>query len=213
MLQLLRLPRLISDVRRSESQPENLALGEATFALAQTLYAFQIEPLPIHIMESSTADSDLDGSLESPPLDSWLFFHSMLEYNLAIHYYTFRVIICAILQRLFRRFGLATYEGVTLDRVVVEEVQAAEDIAKCSSYALSHGSNPAWMALRLSLPNQASYGTWNRLQAGCTVNVCGDVVVDAEKAARMKQFCVQFTARIQVRSLMKTGLYLHQSFE
>lgn len=49
----------------------------------------------------------------------------------------------------------------------------------------------------MSLPVQASYGTWDRLQNASTLNEC-DVVVDPEKATRMKRFCVQFSARVQV---------------
>lgn len=200
MLHILRLPRLISLVRRYEGQPSgpgNLILAQDALALAKTLYEFWLDPLPIQIIASPIMDCSKSLDADTTCLNSWLFFQSMTDYNLAIHYYTYRLVICAVLQRMLRDLNLSSYCGIDLSRIVAEELLMAENIAKCSQYSLSQGSNPAWMALRMSLPIQASYGSWNRLQNGCVVNE-RDVVMDLEKAPHMKRLCVQFTARVQV---------------
>lgn len=197
LLQYIRLPRLISLERRYRSSPHDASSRRLLLGYALYLYNCRVDPLLIDIFKRKPLinDSRLDNCMILPQFD----FNTVFDYVLAVRYWLSRIVICATLQRLIEEDSalhtLNSSNALSRAALEAEEIESAENIARCWHYALDPGWDPPLPALRLSMALTVAYGTWHRLEKRCIGRDDAASRALEARATRMKELCVRILAR------------------
>ncbi|KAI9757637.1 MAG: hypothetical protein M4579_003361 [Chaenotheca gracillima] len=191
---LIRIPRLVYLVRRCSQNPDDDALVLETLALTTEIYDVKFALLVEEFITESTTIADTSSDMESaPPLQSFLF-NSIQEFNLTVYYYTFRILICGIIQYMLD-VQIAPQVYFDRSKVGAEDIKAAERIAMCLDYAFNPKFDPPFGALRMYKPCTLAYGSWDRLEKR-ERTIHGSEAPDCARALLMKQYCFEAVDRI-----------------
>jgi hypothetical protein len=188
----VRIPRLVRLVRCATQHPDRVAAVEA-IRLAQLLYSSSSEVLIRDVLgeEISTTrrlDSLIPNALETAAFD----FHTLEGYVLATQYYTYRVLLCGLINTLCALD--CARQAFDVEHVRGEDVAASTSIARCVDYALGGQITHPVRAMRLRLPLQVAFGAWHRLLE--RADQLSDTRLQLKKAFTMKLWTVEMLEKI-----------------
>lgn len=120
-------------------------------------------------------------------------FRTGAAFVLAAKYYTYRVLLCGLILALcaLEQSQSPFYEN----EVQREDISAATAVAMCIEYALKPPTGHTLMAMRLFLPVQMAFGSWDRLEkTQSRQNLFASP--EYKKAVYMKHWCVGISRKI-----------------
>ncbi|KAH8805197.1 hypothetical protein F5884DRAFT_442366 [Xylogone sp. PMI_703] len=193
MKNFIRIPHLIRLTRQCLIDPSDaIAALEAT-SLAYKLYQNDCQPWASRTLDERAhlIPSSLHHLASIIP-ESY-HFTSVQAYDLALRYYTHRIMICGAIQNLKRVIPTANLPG--LDEVELEELEAAAYITMCTEYAMSLDTVLPAAELRFLKPLQFTFGVWHRL----VQNGAKHGKEQTSRAKIMKTWCTEITNDIHRR--------------
>lgn len=120
----------------------------------------------------------------------WSFdFDSAYHFDLALQYYTFRIMFCSLVLA----FMKSCEQRQNAPEIGLVSVHQAEEVnalslVMCIQFALQSRIKAPGLALRLIPSVKHSYGAWQRIQDRATEKIPSDDVM-AQKASRIKAHC------------------------
>jgi hypothetical protein len=181
MENLVRISRLVRLTRSFLNCPDDPIVLSETTHLVQNLYRKDCDPRIRQIIDEVATivpTRSLDYAALVP--ESYRF-ESTQTFKLVIRYYSFRILLCGLLEALCG--SISIHERFDVSTMAIKEAQAAQSIAMCADYALNQDPTLHLVALRMVVPLTISFGGWHRVQKRMGMS--------AKHARRMKIWCLE----------------------
>ncbi|KAK4504879.1 hypothetical protein PRZ48_002842 [Zasmidium cellare] len=184
LVRLSQLAVLLRDhVYTSENREQTLDIMALMLSLYEASDGVRV------VIESCAMAVPTESGLIGSVLPESYTFKSYYHFDLAVHYLTYRSLLCGLIQSFY--YSLPSHgpndmaSVIDLPAVQEEDEAVSRNIAMCIEYA--HGSPDApCVPLRFNTPLKHAYGSLNRIQAR---KAAEGRMKEAKEAAGMKQLC------------------------
>ena len=186
---LTQIPHLVILVREYARRKESTSCFAEVINLMQSLYE-----------TGSQVEARVDSLGTALPTQYWSIvdllpwsytFRSTYHFDLALHYFTYRVLLCGLIQSFWNaRLPTSAASVFDIPAVRMEEENNTRKITMCIEYAMNRSNDAPCVALRLLMPLKHAYGAWDRIQLRKAGGE-GMFLRESLHASRLKNFCLQ----------------------
>lgn len=199
MERMVPVPRLVLMVRNYPRRPTK-AVANRILELAKYIDDSAVGRLIEAYLSRSTSVVETSAEFNPELIPKSFAFDSLRIFMLTVLYYTYRVIISGLIQRLFI-LHIASQDDFDHVNVEAQDVQASEAIVMCTQYALDLDYDPPLPALRMGGPIALAYGSWDRLQGRLMQDKDTSVIYQEEdqvmaRATGMKKLLIRVSQQI-----------------